>query len=95
MANATKDPIAAVGTDLESIRADVVSLRDDVRKLAGHLKAGAVNGLSDEASRLYDSLAAQGDRSLDAISRQVEEQPVMSLLLAFAAGFIGGRLIAR
>jgi hypothetical protein len=40
-------------------------------------------------------LAAQGERSMKALTRQVEEQPVMSLLLAFALGFAGSRWLSR
>jgi hypothetical protein len=40
-------------------------------------------------------LAAQGERSMKALGRQVEEQPIMSLLLAFALGFAGSRWLSR
>jgi hypothetical protein len=44
---------------------------------------------------IYESLVAQGKRSGKAIGRQVEEQPVVSLLLAFAVGFCVSRLLSR
>ena|ERR1700733_14814406 len=92
--------------DLRAIISDIASLKTDLAALAGHLKAGAVNvtgdaarnavgQLGDQASRVYDNLAAQGRRSAEAIGRQVEEQPIMTLLLAFALGFIGSRLLSR
>ncbi len=95
MASAVKDPVAEAAADLDSIKEDIASLRGDLGSLARHLKAGAVNGVSDEAQRLYDSLAAKRDRSIGALSRRIEEQPALSILLAFAAGFLGGRFIGR
>ena len=55
----------------------------------------AVERLSGEADRLYRSLTKQSERSVRAISRQVEEQPLTSLLVAFGIGLIGGRLLSR
>ena len=92
--------------DLRAIISDIASLKNDLATLASHLKAGAVNvtgdaarhavgQLGDQAARVYDNLAAQGKRSAEAIGRQVEDQPVTSLLLAFALGFISSGLLSR
>ncbi len=91
--------------DLHAILNDIASLKRDLATLTGHLRDGAVNAtsdarsaaghLGDEAVRLYENLASQGERSAKAITRQVEEQPVMSVLLAFALGFLGSRLLSR
>jgi hypothetical protein len=92
--------------DLDAIATDLASLRRDVASLTDHLRTGAIKGakgatqdlaghLGDEAERLYGNLAAQGERSMKALGRQVEEQPVMSLLLAFALGFAGSRWLSR
>jgi hypothetical protein len=92
--------------DLDAIMSDLASLRRDFVTLTEHLKIGAIDGasgaarnaasqLGDEAKRLYENLTAQGERSMTAIGRQVEERPVMSLLLAFALGFIGSRWLSR
>jgi len=107
MSAATKiHPVTESNPDLDAIVSDLASLRRDLSALTDHLKAGAINGakgatldvaghLGDEAERLYGNLAAQGERSMKALGRQVEEQPVMSLLLAFALGFAGSRLLSR
>ena len=99
-------PATESNPDLDAIVSDLASLRRDLSALTDHLKTGAINGakgatrdvaghLGDEAERLYGNLAAQGERSMKALGRQVEEQPVMSLLLAFALGFAGSRLLSR
>jgi hypothetical protein len=93
-------------TDIETIGADLAALKRDFAALMEHLKAGAVNGangsakyaaskLSDEAQQLYGKLASEGTRQVQALSRQIEAQPIASLFIAFAAGFIGSRLLQK
>jgi len=103
MASASKhDSDAEGGTDLQTIISDVAALKRDLAKLVHNIGGGAsdqvqgaVEHLGDEAARLYGNLAAQGRRSVKAVGHQVEEQPVIALLLAFAVGFIGCRLLRR
>jgi len=105
-ATAKIHPVAESNLDLDAIVTDLASLKRDIAALTDHLKTGAINGVSgatrdaaghlgEEAERLYGNLAAQGERSMKALGRQVEEQPVMSLLLAFALGFAGSRWLSR
>src|SRR5512142_673073 len=93
-------------SDLDSIGDDVAMLKRDLSRLMEHMKNGtydvatgsardAVERLSSEADQLYRSLADHGNRSVKKISRQVEEQPLASLLVAFGLGLISGRLIGR
>lgn len=93
-------------SDLDSIGDDVALLKRDLSRLMEHMKNGtydvatesardAVERLSSEADQLYRSLAKQGGRSIKAVSRQVEEQPLTSLLVAFGVGLISGRLLGR
>ncbi|SRR5258708_530576 len=93
---------AKAKTDIEAITEDIAALKRDLAALVAHVKTGAVAGaaetagqLSDEARNIYERLAAEGANSAKMISRQVEEQPFVSLLVAFALGFIGSRLLAR
>jgi ElaB/YqjD/DUF883 family membrane-anchored ribosome-binding protein len=87
----------------EALMDDIAALRRDFATLTAHLKAGAVNEaarsaaghLSDEADRLYEDLAGQGERLAKALSRQVHEQPLASVLAAFGLGFIISRLLSR
>jgi ElaB/YqjD/DUF883 family membrane-anchored ribosome-binding protein len=88
--------------DLEKLMEDVQSLKRDLAALAEHsrgtLWSGAsetANAISAEASRLYDGVTAQSRRSAQAISTQVEEQPLLSILIAFGIGFLGGRVLPR
>jgi hypothetical protein len=92
--------------DMDAIVEDLAALKRDLATLMSHLKTDALNGASDaargaigrigdRAESIYESLAAQGKRSGKAIGRQIEEQPVVSLLLAFAVGFCASRLLSR
>ena len=102
---ATK-PESEIPPDIEAIVDDLAALKRDLATLMSHLKTDALNGaseaaqgaigrISDQAESIYESLAAQGKRSGKTIGRQVEEQPVLSLLLAFAVGFCASRLLSR
>jgi ElaB/YqjD/DUF883 family membrane-anchored ribosome-binding protein len=89
-------------TDLDVINDDIATLKRDVAALVEHVRSGAVSRaagaaaqLREEAQDIYGRLAAEGANSAKMISRQVEEQPIASLLVAFALGFIGSRLLAR
>ena len=92
----------AISPDLETIQADLDLLKRDLAALLGHLKigaedriGGAAEQVGNEANRLYGMVSDQGDRSVKAIQRQMEEQPLLFLLGAFAVGFLGGRVFSR
>jgi ElaB/YqjD/DUF883 family membrane-anchored ribosome-binding protein len=93
-------------TDLDAIAADVAALKRDLAALIAHVRSGATEGiagaarqattqLGEEAKELYDRLAAEGERTAQTISRHVDEQPLTSVLIAFAVGFIAARLLPR
>jgi ElaB/YqjD/DUF883 family membrane-anchored ribosome-binding protein len=89
-------------TDLEAITGDIAALKRDVAALVEHARSGAVSRatnaatqLREEATEMYGRLTAEGANSAKMISRQVEEQPIASLFVAFALGFASGRLLAR
>ena len=99
-------PAVETPLDFDAIVDDLAALRRDFAALMSQMKSGAFNSandaaenilgqLSDRINHLYDSVAAQGERSTEAIGRHVEEQPVMSLLIAFGVGFIVSRLLNR
>jgi ElaB/YqjD/DUF883 family membrane-anchored ribosome-binding protein len=92
--------------DLQTITSDIASLKHDFAALTYHLKPAAsekartaaqsaLEQISDKALRAYENLTTKGKCSVKAIGRQVEEQPLISLLLAFAVGFLGGRMLSR
>ena len=99
-------PETDTSVDFDAIVSDLATLRQDFADLMSQMKSGALKGangaaenilgqLGDRANHLYDSMTARGERSVKAIGRQVEERPVMSLLIAFGVGFIVSRLLNR
>ncbi|HVA12061.1 MAG TPA: hypothetical protein VNF99_02310 [Stellaceae bacterium] len=82
-------------TDLEQIVKDIQALKKDLARLMEHVKSGAAETVSDEASRLYGTIAAEGQRHAAALAQSVEEKPLASVLIAFAIGFVGGRILLR
>jgi ElaB/YqjD/DUF883 family membrane-anchored ribosome-binding protein len=90
----------------DTIVDDLGTLKRDIGRLMDQMKTGAVDGaseaaqnllnqLNERASDIYDNLSDQGERSVKAISRQVEERPITSLLVAFGVGMIVSRLLSR
>ena len=93
-------------TDLAMLADDVAALRRDLATLMTHVKDGgldmaadtardALQKIGDEARQIYRSIASESERSLGAVGRRVEEQPFLSVMIAFGVGLIGGRLLSR
>jgi ElaB/YqjD/DUF883 family membrane-anchored ribosome-binding protein len=82
-------------SDLTRIAHDVQALKDDLARLIEHVKTGATETVSNEASKLYDTIASEGQRQAAALAHTVEEKPLASVLIAFAIGFVGGRILLR
>lgn len=88
--------------ELAELRDDLAALKRDVTALIEHLKADAANAaqsavgkLDDNVRQVYRNVAAEGERSVKAISQKIEEQPLLILLAAFGFGYIGGRMLSR
>jgi ElaB/YqjD/DUF883 family membrane-anchored ribosome-binding protein len=92
--------------DLDTIVADVATLKRDIAKILEHVKTATVDSavdtaqglaeeLSDTAAGIYKDLSKRGQRTVKVVSRKVEDQPVMSLLVAFSVGLVVSRLISR
>jgi len=81
--------------DLNRISRDIQALKEDLARLVDHLKTGATETVSGEASRLYETLTSEGQRQAAALAHSVEEKPLASVLIAFAIGFVGGRILLR
>jgi hypothetical protein len=88
--------------DVVALRDDLAALKRDVTSLIEHLKNGATKTaqgaaaqFDDGAQRLYRNITAEGERSVKAVSRQVEEQPLTAMLIALGVGYVAGRILMR
>jgi ElaB/YqjD/DUF883 family membrane-anchored ribosome-binding protein len=83
------------GSDLEKIAGDIQALKKDLARLMEHIKTGATETVSEEASRLYGTIASEGQRQAAALAQSVEEKPLTSVLIAFGVGFVVARILSR
>ena len=107
MASATKSRRReAAQPSFDAIVDDLAALKRDFARLMEQMKGGAIDGasktaedllsqLNERAAELYDRISEQGESSVEAISRHVEERPITSLLVAFGVGVIASRLLSR
>lgn len=88
--------------DLTALKADLSALKMDVGILIESLKGGAASGVQNAAAQinagaagLYESAAVGGGRTAKMLSQQIEEQPLVALMLAFGLGYIGASVLRR
>lgn len=87
----TTDTVEALRADLDALKADVVTLVDTLKKVA---KDGGEEGL--RSLREIEARArAQAQQSVHAVERQITENPLTSILVAFGAGMMIGKLMDR
>ncbi|HTI02369.1 MAG TPA: hypothetical protein VL752_15575 [Acidisoma sp.] len=88
-----------IAEDLAALKQDVAALIRQMKELAmreaSRVSQDAADTLSERAADIYDTVSEKSRRSADALTAHVEEQPVTSLLLAFAAGFIFSKILTR
>jgi ElaB/YqjD/DUF883 family membrane-anchored ribosome-binding protein len=107
MTNSTKAHSSdEVGFDVEALAKDFAAMKHDIAAIAARFASSAGNGasdlvhdtaddLSERATNLYKNVSAQGKRAVGVVSHQVEERPLVSLLVAFAVGFVASKLLSR
>jgi hypothetical protein len=85
-----------------ALQTDIAALKRDVASLIEHLKTGVTHGVQGAAARvdggsrrLYRTASAEGGRALKVVGGQVEERPLVALLIALGVGYIGGRVLTR
>ena len=90
----TKAAAEDVADEVARLREDLAALKADITRLVKSMRSDA-GEIGEEAEELYAKLAKEGERSARAVVREFEERPLMTLLIAFAVGFIGGRFLPR
>ena len=102
MATAPEKILSAAAPDLSALQADVLALKKDVATLLDHVQKETVNGarsavdrLEKQAEQLYRNIAAESQKSAEALSHRIEDQPLTAVLVAAGIGYLGGRLLSR
>jgi hypothetical protein len=83
-----------VGEVIERLRSGIDQASRAMRDLT-HVGDHWAHGGQDRARNIAKELRGQGDRAVGAVSQQVERNPLASLAVAFAVGFICASLIRR
>jgi ElaB/YqjD/DUF883 family membrane-anchored ribosome-binding protein len=97
---------SATGPEAKRVADDVAALKQDVASLIKQMKETAMREanrfgqdtaekISGRASDIYATVSDSSKKSADAVTAHVEEQPLSSLLIAFAAGFIFSKILTR
>jgi hypothetical protein len=88
--------------DLALLREDLAALKRDVASLIEHMKGGAANTVqnaADSVERRVRSLRrearAEGERSAEALSLFIENQPLVAFMVAVGIGYVGARVLQR
>lgn len=77
--------------DIESLKTDVSALMQSLGKLAGDSGREGLRTLEEAKARVQ----AQASESAQTVERQIVEKPLLSVLIAFAAGMLFGKLLDR
>lgn len=81
--------------DLAKLRADVASLSATLRDITSDTVHEQVDAIRGRINNLTDSAKAEGQQRLDDLTDQIEERPLTSVLIAFGAGLLIGKLFDR
>ena len=87
--------LAEESADIGTIAKDIELLKKDIAHLMEKMKNDATQTVNAEAHRLYGAVTAEGERTAAAIAQHVGDRPIASVLIAFAAGYLASRVLAR
>ncbi len=93
---------ADIRKDIESLRSDLKTLRDDVLAIGAKKATDATETLDEQISRMRDRATKlmhaadeESRHAASSIEKNVKENPVASLSAAVAFGFLLGRTVLR
>lgn len=91
-----------IGQDLEALREDVTKLRSDLSHLAKSLLEKGKSETDSARDRVVEELMSnlrsarqKGSDTVGTVEHRIQEKPLMSLLIAFLAGLILGKLFDK
>jgi len=87
--------VAALKDDLKAVRKDIASLTQTVASNARSGIGHAAQSVRESAEAVGRATQQVGREGVAAVSRQVEANPIASILAAAAIGFLLGALLRR
>ncbi|MBI5443912.1 MAG: hypothetical protein HY900_22225 [Deltaproteobacteria bacterium] len=88
----------AVRADITKLRADLGGVTEALREMTKARAEGAREGLSSLAGTVREEVRRgleRGRKSVETVEDRIEQQPVVSLLIAFGAGLLLGKVLDR
>jgi ElaB/YqjD/DUF883 family membrane-anchored ribosome-binding protein len=82
-------------SELNTLRADSSTLVSNVRNSASSQAEAELNAVRQRVATLAHDLQTAGQQQLRSAATKIEEQPFMSVAIAFATGLVVGRLLDR
>lgn len=91
-----------INKELDQVKADIAALRKDMASLLDAVKnAGTEQGKEfydrayERARQAGESIREQADNAYSAFGKEVGDYPLVSMLTAFATGFVVGMVLDR
>ncbi len=91
-----------LGQDLDALREDVSRLRSDLSQLAKSLLDKGKDETDAARDKVVEELMSnlrsardKGNETVESLGHRIQEKPLMSLLVAFLAGLILGKIFER
>ena len=89
-------------TDIAKLRTDLSALGEGVRKMSteavgatqARVKTAAQDALDEFQNKLNEA-KSQGQKAMNDLEREIKENPLISLLVAFGLGFVISKLMDR
>jgi len=95
--------------DMDALRAEIQALRDELKRVSQNTESDqrdfareiqdelrqTLNKARDKGEEVLDQARASGDKAIAQLEKQIEERPLLTLLLVFFAGLLLSRLMDR
>ena len=84
--------------EIDELKEDLASLKKHVSELMASMKQDGLEGagkIGGQAKEKLDELKDRGRQGIQQVEDRVKENPVQSIAIAFAAGFLASMLLRK
>lgn len=90
-----KEDLDALRSDLDTIRKDFGTLVSTLKDTASNRAEAELDAMRQRVATLAHDMQTTGQQQLRRAERSIEEQPLMSVAIAFVTGLVVGWLMDR